>query len=115
MLRGARTLLRLRIEIADRDAELRARFENFQPDDLQREILLVGALDEAIERRILERPPPARFNVALRHALVAALDPIVLNGRLRGNPGRRRSRPAPEPSKSEELPDKQGRRSLDFR
>ena len=83
LLRGAGTLLRLRIKIADRDAELRARFENFQTGDPHREILLVGALDEAIERRILERPPPVRLDVALRHALVAALDPFVLNGRCR--------------------------------
>ncbi len=79
-LRGARALLRLRKQLADRHAELRARLENPQARDLHWEVLLIGAFDEAIERRIAERAPPMPLDLPMRrHALVAALDPVLLD------------------------------------
>ena len=48
--------------------------------DLHRKILLICALDQAIERRIPERPPPMAHDVGLaRDALVFAFDPIILD------------------------------------
>src|SRR6516225_11604688 len=52
------TLLYLRIELADRYAQLRARFENFCPRADQSEVLIIGHLDQPVENRVVEHLPP---------------------------------------------------------
>ena len=59
-------LLRLRELLAGGDAELRARLDDAQAGDLQREVLLVGEIDEAIERDVVELLPPQAVGLGLR-------------------------------------------------
>src|SRR5437870_4255493 len=74
------TLLILGIHVSDRNAELGAGFENPQPRDLHREILLRGAFNEFIERWISKNPPPPNLHICLRlDSRVTFFDPIVLD------------------------------------
>ena len=50
--------LQLRKHLAGGDAQLGAGLDDAQAGDLQRQVLLVGELDQAIEGRIVERLPP---------------------------------------------------------
>ena len=69
----------LRIHVSDRDAQLRAGFEDPQACDLHREVLLRSEFDQAIEGRIIERPPPLGLNGGLRDSRVMLFNPVVLN------------------------------------
>ena len=56
--RQSNALLRLRKELADRDAELGPRLQHPRPGAEQRQVLVIGDLDQAIERGIVEHLPP---------------------------------------------------------
>jgi hypothetical protein len=52
--------------IGDRESELRARLEDLEADDLQREILAIRELDQPVERRVFERLPPHDLGGGIR-------------------------------------------------
>jgi hypothetical protein len=54
----ARSLLQLRIQLSDRDPARGLSLQHPDPGDPQRQVLLVGPLDEGIEHRIVEHGPP---------------------------------------------------------
>src|SRR5262249_61432029 len=59
VLGGADDLLRLREDLADGDPELRAGLQDAHAGLTQGQVLPVGALDEPVQGRIVERLPPA--------------------------------------------------------
>ena len=63
---GPAQLLGLRVELADRHAELGARFQHPRARFHQRQVLVVGEVDQAVERRVAERRPPALIVLAVR-------------------------------------------------
>jgi hypothetical protein len=54
-------LLRLRVNLADGDPQLGPRLQDPHAGALEREVFPVRALDEAIQDRIVEGPPPSRY------------------------------------------------------
>src|SRR5215472_3535054 len=54
----ALTLLYLRIELADRHAQLGTRFEHLGACADQSEVLIVGDFDQPVENRVVEHFPP---------------------------------------------------------
>src|SRR5262249_11188825 len=94
--RGARDRrLHLRILAANRDAELRARLEDAQARDLQAEVLAIAGLDQARERRVVERPPPRAVRGRLHREGVVPPPPPPPRPPGAGGPAR--PGPAPPP------------------
>src|SRR5215469_12300064 len=54
----ALALLYLRIKLADRYAQLGARFEHLGAGADQSEVLIIGDLDQSVENRVVEHLPP---------------------------------------------------------
>src|SRR6516165_1420517 len=69
--RRALTLLYLRIELADRYAQLGARFEHLGARADQSEVLIIGDLDQPIEHRVMKDLPPVAI------LLIAGVDRSV--------------------------------------
>jgi hypothetical protein len=81
--RAAERLLHLRELLAGGDAELGARLEDPEAGDLQRQVLAVGDLDQAVQGRVVERSPPGGVGGGLgREARVAGPAPAGGDGDL---------------------------------
>ncbi len=66
--------------------ELGAGLDDSQAGDLQRQVLPVGELDQAIERRVVERLPPQAVGGGLRRdARVTSRAPALVDGRPRAS------------------------------
>ncbi len=71
----AARLLLLRIEVADRDAELGPCLEHPHGRPVQRQVLPVGGVDQPVESRIVQRLPPGRICRFCTDPRIARLDP----------------------------------------
>jgi hypothetical protein len=67
--------LALREDIAHGDLLLRPRLKDAHADGAQGQVLLVGATDEGIERRVVEHGPPI-LEVAILDVGIVGLDPL---------------------------------------
>src|SRR5215831_18332651 len=77
----ALALLYLRIELTDRNAQLRARFEHLSTCPYQSQVLIIGSLDQAVEHRVVEHLPPIPiFLISRIDRGVACFEPLVRNG-----------------------------------
>src|SRR6516165_9097173 len=80
----ALTLLYLRIELADRDAQLGTRFEHLGTCADESEVLIVRDFDHPIEHRIVEHPPPiAVFLIPGIDRRIVGFEPPLGDGSLR--------------------------------
>ena len=71
-------LLRLRVELADGDAKCRPRLEHPGAGRHQGQVLLVGDIDQAIQRGVVEHCPPLLVFLMVRlNGCVAGLEPSV--------------------------------------
>ena len=78
---AAYRVLNLRIERADRDAELCARLEHAQAGRLQSPVLPIGGLDEPGKDRVFEDiPPSGELRGIGLDPVVTLFEPIVLHG-----------------------------------
>src|SRR5215472_12246643 len=76
----ALTLLYLRIELADRYAQLRARFEHFGAGANESEVLIIGDLDQPVENRVMEHfPPVAVLLISRIDRRVVGFEPLLRN------------------------------------
>src|SRR5215472_16521583 len=83
----ALALLYLRIELADRYAQLGARFEHLGARADESEVLIVGDLDQPVENRVVEHFPPVPILLISRiDRRVVGFEPFL------GNRRRRRSK-----------------------
>src|SRR5215469_325212 len=85
--RCALALLYLRIELADRYAQLGARFEHLGARADESEVLIVGDRDQPVENRVVEHFPPVPILLISRiDRRVVGFEPFL------GNRRRRRSK-----------------------
>ena len=83
VLDGPGELLRLRKDLADRDAQLGAGLQDPHPGLLEREVIPIGSGDEAVQGRIVEGPPPVPVRGRLSpDPLVLGLPPVRRDGDL---------------------------------
>src|SRR5215472_1937820 len=76
----ALALLYLRIELADRYAQLGARFEHLGARADESEVLIVGDLDQPVENRVVEHFPPVPILLISRiDRRVVGFEPFVRN------------------------------------
>src|SRR6516164_4214769 len=74
----ALALLYLRIELADRYAQLGSRFEHLGARADQREVLIIGDLDQPVENRVVEHLPPVPILLISRiDRRVVGFEPFV--------------------------------------
>ena len=82
----ALALLLLRVELTDLDAELGARLEDLRARAEERQVLVVGDLDETIEHGIVKHPPPvAVILLGCAYRTIAPLEIFRGDRRWRGN------------------------------
>ena len=74
-------MLGLGIQLADRYAHLGLGLQHPHPGDLQRQVLLIGLLDQAIEDRVVEGAPPVPVIIGLGGYLLVlpGLQPILID------------------------------------
>src|SRR6516165_12094439 len=76
----ALALLYLRIELADRYTQLGARFEHLGARADQSEVLIIGDLDQPVENRVMEHPPPVPILLVSRiDGRVVGFEPLLRN------------------------------------
>ena len=74
-------LLALRKEVSASHVQLGSRFDHPHAGKLQRQILLVGRVDQVVENRILERRPPVGVVGGHRfHVVVLGVEPRIGDG-----------------------------------
>src|SRR5215471_2876751 len=86
---SALALLHLRIEFTNRNAQLCARFENLGAGANQSKVLIIGDLDQPVEHRVVEHPPPVSILLISRiDRRVVGFEPFVSDrSRRRGEIG----------------------------
>src|SRR5215467_2585443 len=85
----ALALLYLRIELTDRNAQLCTRLENLGAGANQSKVLIIGDLDQPVEHRVVEHPPPVSILLISRiDRRVVGFEPFAGDwGRRRGEIG----------------------------
>jgi len=73
--------LLLRKELPDRDVELRLRLQDACGGNLQRKVVVVGGVDEAVERRVVEQLPPVGSMWWLGRAAGRLTNPVLRDRR----------------------------------
>src|SRR5438045_2108435 len=83
----AAALLYLRVELADRHSKFRAGLQHPSPRVDERQVLIVGKLDQPVQHRIVEyRPPVAILLITGIDRAVVGFEPLL------GDRGQRRGK-----------------------
>ncbi len=78
VLKGAGGLLGLRKKLSDGDAELGTGFQNPDPCNPERKVLLVGPVNEPVQDRVTEHLPPVPVWCRFRlYTLVPLIQPSL--------------------------------------